>query len=504
MSYDAIVIGAGHNGLTAAAVLAASGRKVLVLESGDEIGGGLRSHEFHPGFRAPSVAHLLGQVHPAVIAALGLKLDLTPLPTVVLAAAAEPAILRGGWGADLQNVAPDQAAKWAELRKLLFTQANILKPFLARRAPALGNFSLGDKAFMAKTAIGLRLKGRDTLDDFLRMLLICVADVAEEFLTDDRLQALVSFDAVLGYRLGPRSPGSLLGLLYRLTGEVNGQQAVLAGGDMGRVVSAFEAAARKAGAEIRTAARVGRVLVEDRRACGVVLEDGSEFRASSILSATSPRTTMLGLVGARHLDAGLVQALAHLPAKGNVAKLHLALDKMPDFGGQTSGRFVVADGLNQIERAFNPSKYHHLPDEPVFEFVLGTEAPRGAAVLSAAIPFAAHDLKEGWDKGRAILTKAVLTRLEKLSPGIGKTVLHAELLAPPDLEARFGLAGGHWHHVDMSADRMLMLRPLHELAGYGSTLPGLTLCGAGTHPGGGISGISGLNAAKTIIAGGRS
>lgn len=507
MSYDAIVIGAGHNGLTAAAVLAQSGRKVLVLEASAELGGGARTVEFHPGFKVSPVAHLVNRLHPKVISTLQLERHaLEPgavSPTVILSGNG-PVVLHGGWGDRLDGVASEEDRKWAEMRKVLLGQATFLTPFLARKASQLGQFSWRDKAFLAGRAVNLRLKKREKFEDFLRMLLICVADVAEEYLTDDRLQALAGFDAVLGHRLGPRSPTSLLGLLYKLSGGVNGQPGgqVVPKGGLGAVAEAFAASARAAGVELRCGAKVARILVENYRVVGVVLADGSEVRARRVMSATSPQGTLLGLVGAQHLDAGLVRSLSILPGKGNVAKLHLALDRVPDLAKQGDARFVVADSLNEVERAFNPSKYGELPERPVFEFVLDKSgAPDGAAVISACIPFAPFDLKQGWDKGRKALTKAALARLEEYSPGISKSVVHAELLAPLDLEAKYGIPGGHWHHVEMSADRMLMLRPLHELAGYQSTVPGLTLCGAGSHPGGGICGISGLNAAQAVIAG---
>lgn len=507
MSFDAIVIGAGHNGLTAATVLAQSGRKVLVLEGSSEVGGGARTVEFHPGFKVSPVAHLVNRLHSKVISTLklekhGLELGKGSAKTVVLSHNG-PVLLHGGWGERLDGVASEEDRRWGEMRKVLLGQAEFLTPFLARKASQLGQFSWRDKAFLAGRAVALRLKGREKFEDFLRMLLICVADVAEECLGDDRLQALAGFDAVLGQRLGPRSPTSLLGLLYKLSGGVNGVPGgqVVPKGGMGTVAAAFAASARASGVVLRCGAKVARILVEDYRAVGVVLADGSEIRARVIVSATSPQSTLLGLVGAQHLDSGLVRALSILPGKGNVAKLHLALDRVPDLAGM-SGRFVIADSLNEVERAFNPSKYGELPERPVFEFVLDKSgAPDSACVVSACIPYAPFDLKQGWDKGRKVLTKAVMSRLEEHAPGIDKTVVHAELLAPPDLEAKYGIPGGHWHHVDMSADRMLMLRPLHELAGYQSTIPGLTLCGAGSHPGGGICGISGLNAAQSVIAG---
>jgi phytoene dehydrogenase-like protein len=475
MSSDVIIIGAGPNGLTAAAVLAAAGRRVTVLEAGLTAGGGARTREVHPGFSAP-LAHWQPPLHPRVAKVIA-RGPAEPLPAVC------------------DGHAITVSGESAKMAEVLSGQAAILAPFLGRRPPVLGRLGGPDRFFLAGRALSLRLKGRKVQEDFSRMLLMPVADVVEEYLSDPLEQALASFDATLGTRLGPRSPTSLLGLLYRLALGPECEP----GADG---AAPWVAAATRAGVSIRTSASVARLTLAEGRIAGVTLDDGTEVRARSVISTLDPATTLLDLAGARHLDAGLVRDLTLLPTKGNVAKIHLALSIVP---GLPRGRHVRAGSVDEIERAFNPSKYGDLPEVPVFEFVVRTAgAPPGAALLSVAVPFVSSELKSGWTKGRPALLARVMKGLERLMPGIGKNVIASEVLAPPDIESTYGLPGGHWHHVDFSADRMLMLRPLHDLAGYRSTIPGLWLSGAGAHPGGGLTGLPGLLAAETLLAEDRS
>jgi phytoene dehydrogenase-like protein len=514
-SFDAIVIGGGHNGLVCAAALGKSGRKVLVLEAGDAVGGAARTEEFAPGFRVSAVAHVLNRLHPDVVKALdlgrhGLKLDGRPAPTVALSAAGESLLLEGAYGESLVGATAGEAAAWRELRAQLLRYAGVLRPFLARRPPDAGAMSLAETAALAKSGLDLRRLGQEDMRDFLRMLLMNVADVLDEHLTDDRLKGLLSFDAVLGSHLGPRSPTSLLGLYYRLAGEIAGApgaQALPAGG-MGSVVAAMHGAAEAAGVSVRTGSEVARIKVEKGRATGVELGSGEELSAATVVSGINPRTTFRDLVGPREVDTGFLTRLGHVRMNGDAAKLHLALDRPPDFEGLDAGghrgRLVIAPSTNHVERAFNPSKYGEFSPEPVMEITLPSLsdpslAPSGACVLSAVVQYAPYRLKEGWETGKPRFLEAILTRLESFSPGIRKFIRHAELLTPADIEKRYRMPGGHWHHGELQADQMLMSRPVSGAAGYDTPVERLFLCGAGSHPGGGVSGIAGLNAARRII-----
>lgn len=515
-SFDAIVIGGGHNGLVAAVTLARAGRKVVVLEAASEIGGGARTEEFHPGFRVSSLAHVLNWLHPAVIRELELdKLGMTfegrPMPTVALSPKGDHVVLRGAYGSAVDGLNPSNAAGWKELRELLLSQVEVLKPLLARRPPDLEDMAIVEKLALGGLALSLRRLGKEGMRDLLRMLLMNVDDVSGEYLQNDALRGLLAFDAVLGSHLGPRSPTSLIGLYYRLAGEIDGQPGgqMLPKGGMGAVMAMMQRSAVRRGVTIRTEAAVARILIEKGRAVGVVLANGEELRARTILSAINPRTTFVDLVGPRELDTGFLRKILNVRMKGNVAKLHLALDHVPEFAGVSAedqkGRIVIAPSSNAVENAFNPAKYGEFSSEPVMEIVLPSLsdpslAPEGACVLSANVQFAPYALKEGWETAKPRLQAAIVAQLERYAPGIGKSVVASELLTPADIEARFRMPGGHWHHGELQPDQMLMSRPVFGAGGYDTPIEGLFLAGAGSHPGGGISGVPGLNAAKRAIA----
>ncbi|AGB43952.1 phytoene dehydrogenase-like oxidoreductase [Mesorhizobium australicum WSM2073] len=516
-SSDAIVIGGGHNGLVAAATLGKAGRKVLVLEAGAEPGGAARTEEFAPGFRASSIAHVLNRLHPDVVKTLelekhGLQIARADfLPSVALSKDGPPLVLHGAYGEVLTGASSSEQSAWKELREQLLRYAGILKPFLSRRPPDLGGMSLLEAASLGHTAVALKKLGKEDMRDFLRVLLMNVADLLDEQLADGRLKGLLAFDATLGSHLGPRSPTSLLGLYYRLSGESGGVAGAqwLPKGGMGAVVAAIRTAAEKAGVMIRASMPVARIIVEKGRAVGVALDNGEELRARTIVSAINPTTTFLDLVGPREIDTGFVRKVKNIRMRGDAAKLHLALDRPPRFAGVDAaghkGRLVIASSPDHVERAFNPSKYGEFSPEPVMEITLPSLAdpslaPDGACVLSAVVQYAPYRLKESWDAGKPKFLEAIMAQLEAYAPGIGKTVIHAELLTPADIEKRYRMPGGHWHHGELQADQMLISRPVSGWSGYDTPLDGLFLAGAGSHPGGGVSGAPGLNAARRVIA----
>jgi len=315
---------------------------------------------------------------------------------------------------------------------------------------------------------------------------------------------------VLGAHLGPRSPTSLLGLYYRLAGEIDGVAGaqVTPRGGMGAIIAAIRTAAERAGVNIRVGRSVRGITVDGGRATGVVLADGEEIRARTVISAINPATTFLDLVGARELDTGFVLKVKNIRLKGDAAKLHLALDRPPQFSGLDEaaqvGRLVIAPSTNHVERAFNPSKYGEFSPEPVMEITLPSLAdpslaPDGACVLSGVVQYAPYALREGWETGKPKFLAAIMAQLEAYAPGIGKLVRHAELLTPADLETRYRMPGGHWHHGELQADQMLVSRPVAGWSGYDTPIDGLFLAGAGSHPGGGVSGLPGLNAARRVM-----
>ena len=516
-THDVIVIGGGHNGLVCATMLAKSGRKVLVLEAASELGGAARTEEFAPGFRVSSIAHLLNRLHPEVVKALelekhGLGFVLPePISSLSLSAKDGPLILAGAYGESLVGASRTEQAAWKELRAQLFRYAGILKPFLSRRPPDLHGMSLSETFALGQSALALKRLGKEDMRDFLRVILMNVADLLDEQLTDNRLKGLLAFDAVVGSHLGPRSPTSLLGLYYRLAGEIGGQPGaqIVPKGGMGEIVAAIAASAAKAGVTVRTDAAVNKIRVDNGRAISVMLENAEEITAHTIVSAADPFTTFLHMVGPRELDTGFVRKVKNIRNHGDAAKLHLALDRPPRFSGVDAsghrGRLVIAPSTDHVERAFNPAKYGEFSPEPVLEVTLPSLAdpslaPDGACVLSAVVQYAPYKLREGWERGKPKFFKAIMDLLERYAPGIGKNTRHVQLLTPVDIEQRYRMPGGHWHHGELQADQMLMSRPVFGAEGYATPIDGLFLCGAGSHPGGGVSGAPGLNAARRIMA----
>jgi phytoene dehydrogenase-like protein len=513
-SYDAIIIGGGHNGLVAAAMLAKSGRSVVCVEASERFGGGAVTREFHPGFKVSGLAHLLNRLAPEVERALGLdlsKLGDRMAPTVALGREGDAVVLDGAYGERLRGVSGDEARQFSELRTLLLAQAALLKRFLARRPPMPGNLAMRDALDFGFAGLSLLRHGRDFGRDFARMLLMNVADVLDEYLTDDRLKGLLAFDATLGVHLGPRSPTSLMGLYYRLAGEscgAPGGQIVPKGG-MGAVTDLLVAAATSAGADLRSGSPVSRIISASDSVTGVELMDGTRLLAPVVVSAIHPGVTFGRLLPPGEVDTGLSMAIRKIRSKGDAAKLHLALDRIPDFSGvareDLTGRLVIAPSVPHVERAFNPSKYGEFSSDPVMEIVLPSigdrsMAPEGKATLSAIIQFAPYALRQGWETGRVAFLDKVLDRLEAYAPGLKGSVLAAELLVPPDIEETYAMPGGHWHHGELQVDQMLFNRPAYGVSGYDTPLPGLFLASAGSHPGGGVSGLPGYNAARHILS----
>ncbi len=509
-----LIIGAGHNGLVCAAYLARAGRKVLVLEAADTVGGAAATREFAPGFRVSAVAHLLHLLDPVIerelaLARHGLGYAQTALRTVALSMQGAPLIIGGDAILGGAVSAADRGA-FASYRARMQKFSRFIARQHRRVPPRLGFGSWRDALPAAALALDLRRLGRADMREFLRVATMNIYDVLEDSFESPLLKGALALDGVLGARLGPRSGNTVYSALYRNSGTVHGRDGALAlpRGGMGAVSEALAGAARAAGAEIRCGSAVAQIVVRDGRAAGVRLAQGTEIAAECVVSNADPRTTLLQLLGARHLEAEFARRVQHLRTAGNAAKLHLALGAMPQFRGiepaQLGERLIIAPDLQYIEQAFNPAKYGEFSPQPVFEITVPSLhdrslAPEGQHVLSAIVQYAPYDLKGGWGAGKAAFLAAVMATLEQYAPGIGRLVQHAELLTPADIEARYHIAGGHWHHGELALDQFMMLRPVPGAAQYATPVEGLYLCGAGCHPGGGVMGNAGHNAARVVL-----
>lgn len=513
-AYDVIVIGAGHNGLVCAAYLAKAGRRVLVAEAGDQVGGAARNVEIARGYIAPACAHILHLLHPKVrrdlkLESHGLRLAARGLPTVALDTEGRHLTLSGPTVSG--DLPASDGAGYVALRERLLKFAGTLHPMLGRVPPRLGSRDWRDRLALARLGLSLRLLGQPDLREFLRVVNMNVADLLDDTLSDPLLKGALAFDAVLGSNFGPRSPGSVLTWLYRLAGEARGggDGLALPAGGMGAVTEALLAAARGFGAEVATGTPVRRIVVERDRAAGVELKSGDVLTARGVASSADPQTTFLELAGPKHLDTGFLRRVRGIRAKGLAAKVNLALDGLPSFAGldreALAGRLVVAPGIDYLERAFDHGKYGEFSAEPAIEITIPTLhdkslAPDGGHVLSAVVQYAPHDLKSGWEPQREAFADLVVRTIARYAPDLPNRVLARHTLTPTDIARDFGMTGGHWHHGDLAVDQMLMLRPVPGWATYVTPLPGLYLCGAGAHPGGGVTGAPGMNAARRILA----
>jgi phytoene dehydrogenase-like protein len=388
--------------------------------------------------------------------------------------------------------------------------AAALVPMFTRVPPRLGTTAWADRLVWLRLGWQIRTLGRRDMRELLRIGGMNVYDLLEENFESEMLKGALGFDAVLGANFGPRSPGTVLTLLYRLAAECAAGAGGLSQpkGGMGALCHALAGAAAAAGATIRTGAPVASIRVEGDRAAGVVLESGERIAAQSVISSADPKTTFLRLLGPRFLDTGFVRRVNHLRSRGLAAKLHLALKRAPSFSGVSEsalrGRLLIAPSLQHIEHAYNHAKYGEFSAAPVMEITVPTAndpalAPAGQHVLSAIVQYAPYELKEGWQDGRQRFLDRVLDTLEGCAPGLRDSVIGAELLTPADLAREFRSSGGHWHHADLAFDQFLMVRPVPGASQYRTPLEGLFLCGAGCHPGGGVMGIAGRLAAQQVL-----
>jgi phytoene dehydrogenase-like protein len=514
--YDCVVIGGGHNGLVCANYLARGGRSVLVLEAADRVGGAAVTREIAPDFRVSACAHLLHLMPESLLRELslgthGLRFVGERMPTTALSVDGGPLLIDAANTGALDARSPGDGVALQRYTALLRRLAKSLQPVFEAVPPRLGTDTWQDRFALARMGLRMRALGRRDMRELLRIGGMCVQDLLDEYFEAPLLKGALGFDAVLGSNFGPRSPGSVFTLLYRMAAAgAAGDSLALPAGGMGALSDALGKSAIDAGVVIRTAAPVERILVREDRAAGVVLQSGEQVLAGCVISNADPKTTFLRLLGSEYLDTGFVRRVTHLRARGLAAKLHLALDRLPHFAGLDAsalrGRLLVAPSLEYVERAFNHAKYGEFSAAPILEVTVPsvvdpTLASAGKHVLSAVVQYVPYQLAGGgdWERERERFTNLVVDMLESHAPGLRESVHAAELLTPADIEREFRISGGHWHHAELALDQFLMTRPVPGAAQYGTPLQGLFLCGAGTHPGGGVMGVAGRNAARRVL-----
>lgn len=522
MTFDSIVIGAGHNGLVCAAYLARAGRRVLVLESRPVIGGAAVSERVFPGFTFSVASYVVSLMRPSIVRELGLArfgYDVIPLDSTFSPDIDGPGLLRSGdYGStreEISRFSRRDADAYPQFGIAMARMGRNVARILDRRVPPGGLFSLrglGRRAAMARSLLGEDAEDRAML---ARMLTMSAVDFLGRWFESDRMLAALSVSGIIGTFEGVRSPGTAYVLLHHYMGQLDGSYRAWGWcrGGTGAISEAIAGAARHHGATIRTDAPVAKILVEDGRACGVALASGEEIRARDIVSGADPRRTFLGLLGDEHLDPEFAKDIRRFRMRGSSAKVNLALEGLPSFrcrpgnGTHLRGDITICPSVDYLERAFDDAVAGSFSRRPFLDVMIPSLidpglAPPGCHVMSVFVQYAPYHLATGpesWTSERERLGDAVLGTLEMFAPGIASLVRHRQVLTPWDLEKTFGLTEGNIFHGELGLEQLLFLRPAPGYARYRTPVDGLWLCGSGTHPGGGIMGAPGRNAARTIL-----
>ncbi len=518
-----VLIGGGHNALITAFYLAKGGFKPVVLERREMVGGGAITEEFHPGFRASTLAHTLGPLRADVARDLQLdKFDceiLSPDPRVFAPTSDGKALLFyndvAKTAAAIGNFSAKDASKYAQFARSLEQTASFFTQLASITPPAIDKPTPEDLWNLLKTGRSVRSLGKTGIFDLLRWGPMAVADFVAEFFETELLRAVIAARGIFGTALGPWSAGSTAVLLLRAAADAHpvGSAAFPRGG-LGAFTCALAESARQVGAEIRTDAEVRHILIKDGAVTGIVLTGGEEIAVEAIVSGVDPKRTFFHLVDPSQLDPTFANRMKNFRANGTVAKVNLALGGLPAFPALAdnesylktlSGRIHIGPEIDYLERAFDASKYGEFSKTPWLDVTIPTIldpslAPDGKHVLSAYVQFAPFKLREGnWYTRRRDLGNAVIQALAVYAPNLPGLVEGIQIITPQDLETSYGFTGGHIFHGELALDQLFTMRPVLDWARYKTPIRGLFLCGSGTHPGNGLTGASGANAAREII-----
>ena len=520
--YDAIIIGAGHNGLVTAAYLARAGRQVLVLERRDMVGGCAVTEELWPGYRVSTGAYLVSLLQDRIVRELelerfGYRVD-----------AKDPAFFSAFPDGRHFFMWQDRARTLAEIAKFSRHDAEVYAAYedqLERIARVIEDLLLitpppfpprGPLDFLDYLKLAGRMRSLRSKDlvALVKIFTQSAAELLDEWFESDQVKVTLATDGVIGANGGPRSPGTAYILLHHSMGGVAGHRGLwgFVRGGMGAVAEAIAASARAKGAAVRTHAAVDRVLVRDGRAFAVVLANGEEIEATIIASNLDPKATFLRLIEESALEPDFVSTVRRFRSEGTSAKINLALTGLPEFtafpatpGPHHRATMHICPSIEYVEHAWDDAKYGRPSERPLLELTIPTMydaslAPPGRHIMGIFLQYAPYTLREGaWDELRESFGDHAIALIEEYVPNIRSIIEHREVLTPLDLERRFGITGGNIFHGEMSLDQMFVMRPVAGWARYRTPIQGLYLCGSGAHPGGGVMGAAGYNCAREIL-----
>jgi phytoene dehydrogenase-like protein len=520
MRYDAVVIGGGHNGLTAAAYLARAGRKVVVLERRPVVGGAAVTEEVFPGFHFSVCSYVVSLLRPEIIRELDLPrhgLEILPLDGTFTPMPDGDYLWRVNDHAktrrEIARHSKLDAEAYDEYGKAMVEMARFVKPILDMTPP--DPLTLDPRELMKLLFLGRRFRGLADGDRYnqLQLMTMSAIDFLDQWFETDVLKATMAASGIIGTFLGVRSPGTAYVLLHHYMGEIDGafRSWGFARGGTGAISNAIAAAAREAGVEIRTSTSVARIATRNGQATGVVLTSGDELSANMVLSSVDPNLTFLKFMDAGDLPPDFVEDVRRYKFRGSSGKVNLALDALPDFtclpgpGPHLRGAISISPSVDYMERAYDQAKYGEFSRRPYIDMVIPTltdpsVAPAGKHILSCFVQYAPYKLASGtWDEQRDAFGDAVIDTIAQYAPNIRDIILHRQVLTPLDLEREFGLTEGNIFQGELTLEQLFFLRPAPGWSQYATPIKDLWMCGSATHPGGGIMGAPGRNAARRIL-----